>query len=170
MKIVYAIITLLLITTSSNESKENLNTIEVLKDGNDAVAFNELIETTKKKKMVVFYSSQHCAPCLEQLKTVQENKEELDKNYQLIFVDSWTIGKAKKHQTKEKALMFYNENLATKNSVFLLDSDDKLLASYQENEKLAYALPYLVTQDNDGSILDETFKLKESIITTINNL
>lgn len=133
----------LLLTGNSSGVKTNISSSNLLVNGTKKIDFNELIELNDKPKMFIFYSSQHCGPCLKQLNLIEASLDDLDKKFQLVFVDSWTLGLAKKHQTKEYALDFYNSKLKTKNSMFILDSEDKLLHDFQKEKPLKYSLPFL---------------------------
>ncbi|PXX31217.1 hypothetical protein [Arenibacter sp. ARW7G5Y1] len=150
MKTLIYILGLLLLTISGNKTKSTSFNSTVLVDGVEETTFDKVASATEKPKMILFYSSENCGPCLEQIANMKPHLSELDKKYQLIFIDSWTIGKAKKHQSRQFAFGFYKEHLKTNTSHFLLDPEDELLASFQEKESLKGALPFLVVQDNVG--------------------
>ncbi|MCK0189681.1 hypothetical protein [Arenibacter sp. F20364] len=150
MKSLIYIIGILLITISGNKTKSTFFNSTVLVDGVEETTFGKVTLATEKPKMILFYSSQNCGPCLEQIANMKPHLRELDKKYQLIFIDGWTIGKAKKHQSRQFAFDFYKEHLKTNTSHFLLDPEDELLASFQEKESLKGALPFFVVQDKVG--------------------
>lgn len=150
MKSLIYIIGILLITIFGNNTKSKFFNTTVLVDGVEETTFNKVASATEKPKMILFYSSQNCGPCIEQIENLKPHLTELDNKYQLIFVDSWTIGKAKKHQSIQVASSFYLEHLKTNTSQFILDPEDELLATYQEKESLKGALPFLVVQDIEG--------------------
>lgn len=135
----------------------------VLVNGDAKTSFNQIASATDKPKMMLFYSSQNCAPCIRQLEDLKANLDYLDNNYQLIFIDSWTLGKAKKGQEAKIAQEFYQSNLQTDHSTFLLDLEDQLLLSYQTGQEYKYALPFAVIQDQKGNEVTSTYNLMEVV-------
>lgn len=160
MRIIIAFAALLLISGNENVTDDIFSKSMVLMNATIASTFSDVVSLTEKPKMVVFYSSENCGPCLKQLEIMKPYLKELDNNYQIVFVDSWTIGMSKKYQSEQKALEFYKKNLKTNSSIFLLDPEDALLATYQENETLKNALPYLVIQDPNGNEIHKQLGFK----------
>lgn len=152
--------TLLLINPSK---ANNFSKVDVLVNGDAKTSFDQIASATNKPKMVLFYSSQNCAPCIKQLEDLKANLDHLDNNYQLIFIDSWTLGKAKKGQETKIAQEFYQSNLQTDHSTLLLDPEDQLLLSYQTGQEYKYALPFMVIHDQKGNEVSSTYNLMEVV-------
>ncbi|MCL6265054.1 hypothetical protein [Flagellimonas myxillae] len=159
MRTLFTIIGFLLLNASITPKMDSIPVREVLVDGNVATNFNQIPNDNGKPKMVVFYSSQHCGPCLDQLESLQDSIAVLETNYQLVFVDSWTLGKAKHQQDSQYAINFYENSLKTEHSIFLLDPEDKLLLDFQQKETLQYGLPYMAVQNAGGFWENTSFDL-----------
>lgn len=157
---------MILLLSSMGEKTEQGITSKVLLDGSVETTFKEVVENYSKPALVLFYSSQNCAPCLQQLQYIKANITELEKEYQLVFVDSWTMGKAKNKQNDTKALKFYQQHLKTENSIFLLDPQDELLATYQKGSNYKYALPYMVVQDSSENKSMASHDFRDALATS----
>ena len=163
MRTLFLLVLITLFIGEETESKKTLFNSQLLENGKSNISYPELIMRDNKSKMFIFYSSQHCGPCLEQLALVKNSLGDLNMKYQLIFVDSWTLGAAKKHQSEKYALDFYNSYLRTDNTLFVLDPNDALLYDFQKMEPHKYSLPFVAITDSKGSVKETSSMIVDFI-------
>ncbi len=169
MRTLFTLIGFLLLNASSTSTMNTTAGPKVLVDGLMPSHFNQATENTGKSNLVIFYSSQHCGPCLEQLKSIENSLAALDVTYQLVFVDSWTLGKAGHQQDAQYAINFYETSLKTKNSIFLLDPNDSLLMDFQKNQTLKLGLPFIAIAKNSNEVIHTSYNLEKSV-SSLNHL
>ena len=160
MATLYTYLLLLLCFGSSPDFDRNATASNLLAGGSEPIGYHELMQKSTKPKLFIFYSSEHCAPCLEQLEALLLETDHWSSDHQLVFVDSWTLGAAKKTQNPTEARAFYDEHLQHGDSVFLLDPDDRLLAGFQKRYRSPNALPFFGITDTKGTLIATAEKVE----------
>ena len=150
MKTIMTVLVSILIASTYSTPTNYFPSNEVLVNGSEKTSFDKVAMTTSKPKMLVFYSSKYCAPCLALAKEFKAEIYNLHNNYDVLFVDSWTLGKNSRNRRIEESIAFYNANLKTENTTLLLGPNDELLSRYHNKKTNGGAVPLVVVLSNTG--------------------